>query len=204
MKILQPASSGRPAARLLGGGSPAGARPPPANEADADRAAARDAGLREEGVAAGDTGDVAQRGPVQAVAGDGALHDAMPAGKVAPDNVHARATGIRGRVRIAVYPGAHPRHAIEKVHDVERRAGERVVGHLSDGDRIAKRVAAIGGRGDHLEARVLRRIGVLGPEDLDGTIRGDGYLTGLTKALRGVVIRGADLHGLRPRAPLIV
>ncbi|TME59235.1 MAG: hypothetical protein E6I59_16935 [Chloroflexi bacterium] len=107
-------------------------------------------------------------------------------------------------MRVAVHTRAHAGHAVVEVHHVERRAGERVVGHLGDGDRRAEGLAAIGGGRDDLQAGELGRVGVLCPEGFNGAVGGDGHLAGLAEALSGVVVGRAHLHGLGPGAPLVI
>ena len=139
-----------------------------------------------------------------AIERDRAFDDALPAAKVAPDDIDTRAAGISRRVGIAIHPRAHARHAVEEVHHIKRRTRQWVIGHLSDGDRCSEGLAAIGGGGDDLQAGEFGRVGVLCPEGFHGAIGGDGHLAGLTEALRGVVVGRAHLHGVGPGAPLVV
>ena len=128
----------------------------------------------------------------------------MPAAEVAPDDVDAAARRIGSRVRIAVHPGAHARHAIEEVDHVEGRAPQRVIGNLCDRDRCREGGAAILRDRNHLQRRKFGRVCVFRPEHFHGSICGDRHLPGLTEALCGIAVGGADLNRRRPAHALVV
>ena len=112
-------------------------------EGQVDHPVRIDADLGEEGIAVRDAGNCAKRRPIEAVTRHCRLHHAVPAAEVAPDDVDAAARRIGSRVRIAVHPGAHARHAIEEVDHVEGRAPQRVIGNLCDRDRRREGGAAV-------------------------------------------------------------
>src|SRR5205823_12188891 len=109
------------------------------------------AGLREEGVAARDTGNRAKLGPFDAIGRDCSLDDALPTAEVAPDDVDTQATGVSRRVWVAVHARAHAGHAVEEIHYVKRRTRQRIIVHLGVGGRRVEGLAPYGGGGGGLQ-----------------------------------------------------